>query len=142
MLKHPVKRRGKWTEIPSYLRKRTQTKYCRVCSVDYGAMRARLRTDSFACQRATEHIDHLIPRRWLEERGVNPHQTNNLLSVCGSCHGRKKTFEDRLFRGDALGWLQGLRQLGYPVDRIVNFALSVGLEEFKGLLSLVAERRC
>jgi len=89
---------------------------------------------------AAEALDHLIPRRFLEHRGIDPHQEKNLLSVCGSCHGQKKTIEDRLFRGDAIGWLLGLRQIGYPVDQVVNFGVSVGLAEFKRLVGIAAGR--
>jgi HNH endonuclease len=130
------KREGKWTEIPTYMRKRVSKVKCQVCGDTYGTMRSGV--PGFTMLR--QNLDHLIPRRWLEARGINPHQTNNLLSVCGSCHGQKKTIEDRLFQGDAIGWLLGLRQIGYPVDQVVNFGISVGLEEFKRLVGVAAAR--
>lgn len=122
------KREGAWTEIPVYIRKRSKRDKCQVCGWEYNTMRGYGRQ---VFSMVTEALDHLIPRRWLEARGINPHQTNNLLSVCGSCHGKKKVLEDKLFHADVIGWLSGLRQIGYPVEQIINFAISVGLEEFK-----------
>src|SRR6266446_6108384 len=97
--KAPI-REGKWTKFPRYMRERAQRHNCQVCGDCYGVIRR--------LQMTREAIDHLIPRRWLEARGINPHQTNNLLSVCGSCHGQNTTIADRLFYGDAIGWLLGL----------------------------------
>ncbi|SRR6266404_468081 len=130
-------REGKWTEMPPYIRKRAHRDKCQVCGWKYDTMRGYGRQNFVMVK---ECVDHLIPRRYLESRGINPHQANGLLSICGSCHGRKKTIEDRLFRGDAVGWIQGLRSIGFPVTEIVNFAISVGLEEFKRLVSLAADR--
>lgn len=78
----------------------------------------------------TEHIHHLLPRRWLNERGIYEHSPMGLLSVCERCHGRARVHEDCLFRGDLVGFMQGMNQIGFPVDRIRAFARSVGLMEF------------
>jgi hypothetical protein len=94
-------------------------------------MRAFSSVDDKTFMKTTQHLDHLLPRRWLDSQGINPHQVANMLSVCGSCHGKKKGFEDRLFRGDVVGWLWGLRSIGYPINTVVNFALSVKLKGFE-----------
>jgi rubredoxin len=114
--------------MPAYIRKRAHRDKCSVCGWKYQTMRGYGRQKF---EMVTEHIDHLIPRRWLESHGINPHQGNNLFSVCGSCHGKKKTIEDELFYANIVGWLGGLRQLGYPVPQVINFAISVGLKEFE-----------
>src|SRR5947208_14318512 len=109
MLKNQVKREGRWTEIPAYLRERARKKKCQVCGYPYGKIRHA--DNGFVLMR--EHLDHLIPRRFLEARGINPHQVNVLLSVCCSCHGKKHGLEDRIFQGDLASYLSGLRGLGY-----------------------------
>lgn len=105
-----------------------------MCGDEYGklSISKSVKANGFVYLR--ENLDHLIPRRWLEARGINPHQQVNILSVCGPCHGRKKGFEDKLFNADVVGWLSGLRSIGYPVDRILNFAIGAGLEEFRKFL--------
>ncbi|MHB8413285.1 MAG: hypothetical protein ACYDDI_15255 [Candidatus Acidiferrales bacterium] len=66
-------------------------------------------------------IDHIIPELLLFHFGItNPHARENLICICDPDHGRKKTVEDRLFRGDKLGFLSGLRQLGWPMERVEN----------------------
>jgi hypothetical protein len=122
------KREGQWTEMPVYVRKRAHRLKCQVCHRTYGTIRCRLSLTRFMLLR--EHIDHLIPRRWLKAHGINPHQANNLISVCGSCHGQKLGFENKFFHSDLYGYLSGLRSLNYPVSQVINFALSVGLKEF------------
>jgi 5-methylcytosine-specific restriction endonuclease McrA len=64
-------------------------------------------------------IDHIVPELLLFKFGItNPHEAVNLICLCRECHGRKKTVEDRLFRGDKLGFLAGLRALGWPMERV------------------------
>lgn len=64
-------------------------------------------------------IDHIVPELFLFMLGIpNPHARVNLICICDADHGRKKTIEDRLFRGDKLGFLAGLRELGWPMERV------------------------
>jgi hypothetical protein len=117
--------------MPPAIRKAARRRQCQVCASAYGSLRAFRSTDDKTFMKIVQHIDHLLPRRWLESQGIDPHQKKNLLSVCGSCHGKKKGFEDRLFAGDFIGWLSGLRTVNYPVNDIINFALSIGLKQFE-----------
>lgn len=79
----------------------------------------------------TQHIHHLLPRRFLNQRGIYEHDPSNLYSICEVCHGRAKVYEDCLFRGDVVGFLQGMNRIGFPVNKILAFARSVGLMEFE-----------
>lgn len=128
MLKTKVSRPGKFTGIPESTRSKVSRKRCSICGAKYG----KLFFDEGKLQvwRPLEHIEHLIPRRWLEERGLPEHHPKNLLSVCQVCHGKAKVPEDRLYQGDLLGFLQAMKTTGFPVEKIVAFAVSVGLTEF------------
>lgn len=58
-------------------------------------------------------IDHIVPELLLFSLNlIHPHDRVNLICLCKACHGRKKTVEDRLFRGDKMGFLAGLRSAG------------------------------
>lgn len=64
-------------------------------------------------------VDHIVPEQFLFQFGVpNVHEQVNLLAIHARCHGKKKTVEDLLFRGDKLGFLSGLRRLGWPMERV------------------------
>ena len=128
MLRVKPDRTGPWSEIPDSARLIVSRKKCSVCGAKYGKLTA---VSTLSIVLPKQAIDHLLPRRFLEGRGINPHRTGNLLSVCASCHGKKVAFEERLFAGDTLGFLQGIKQAGYPVEKVIRFALSVGLVEFK-----------
>ncbi|MHB8539451.1 MAG: HNH endonuclease signature motif containing protein [Candidatus Acidiferrales bacterium] len=66
-------------------------------------------------------IDHIIPELFLFQHSIpDAHDPANLICVCKPCHGRKKTVEDKIFRGDRMGFLSGLRQLGWPMKRVEN----------------------
>lgn len=119
---------GPWSEIPHSNRLLVTRKRCAVCGAIYGKLRAH----NGKVYLAKEAIDHLLARRFLEARGIDPHRIGNLLSTCIHCHGLKVGFEERLFAGDVLGFLQGIKCAGYPVDKVVRFAVSVGLVEFSG----------
>jgi 5-methylcytosine-specific restriction endonuclease McrA len=121
-----IKRKGKFTAIPKAMRKEAHRDECQVCKLPYSVINGSDGEWLIYC----EHLDHLIPRRFLNEHGIFEHAQANIYSVCQFCHGKKKGFEDRLFHGDLLSYLQGLRSIGYPVERVVAFALSVGLKEF------------
>jgi 5-methylcytosine-specific restriction endonuclease McrA len=64
-------------------------------------------------------VDHIIPELLLFQHGItNPHEQVNLIAIHPRCHGRKKTIEDLLFRGDKIGFLAGLRRLNWPMERV------------------------
>lgn len=131
MLHTEVKRTGKFTQIPKNVRRQVVRRNCQVCGRLYNRVYAV--TDSCSRQKIRfpkQVIDHLIPRRWLNAHGIFEHHVSNLLSVCNYCHGPKAKLEDRLYQGDVLSYLQGLKRLHYPVEKVVAFALSVGLKEF------------
>ena len=39
--------------------------------------------------------DHIIPRRDLADKGINPFDVSNLQWLCGSCHSKKTNLEAR-----------------------------------------------
>ena len=64
-------------------------------------------------------VDHIIPERFIRHLKIgDPHHLSNLLTLCKNCHSRKTPLEPRLFAGDALTFLQNLRELGYPLERV------------------------
>ena len=105
---------------------------CEVCGAVYGTVSSvrYSHTGAKSLIHRAEHIHHLLPRRWLDGHGIREHQEGNLISVCSGCHGRAKEHEDRLFQGDLFAFLQGMKQIGFPVAKIVDFALAHGLKEF------------
>ena len=61
-------------------------------------------------------VDHIIPYRL-----VLCNELWNLLSVCRApCHAEKTAIEVLFLRGDVLGFLQGLRERGWPMDKVEN----------------------
>jgi hypothetical protein len=131
MLKARQTRDGEWTPIPPRLRKEAKRKKCSVCRVHYGFVRFDADTSGEVRKiiRAKEAIHHLIPRRYLESRGVDPHYPLNLISICNECHGKTKVAEDRLFSGDLIGWLREMARINMPMDRIFQVASSLHLTE-------------
>lgn len=129
MLKTTVTRQGEFTPIPPAAYRAASRKRCRVCGVRYGKMV--FDKGRFEVWTAAQHIHHLIPRRFLEEHGINPHKVEGLFSVCQQCHGKAKAPEDRLFQGDVLGFLQGMKRANFPVEKIVTFAVRMGFLEFR-----------
>lgn len=120
-------RTGKFTAIPAPHRMKAHRKKCQVCGQAYDKILSWVNGGVIVLN---EHIHHLIPRRWLNEHGIFEHSMENLLSICNYCHGKAKVIEDCLWHGDLLGFLSGMRRINFPVEKIVAFALSVGLEEF------------
>ena len=129
MLHQEVKRKGEFTQIPKYIRKQVTRSNCQICFQPY---RRVYTLGNNVVRHPREHIEHMIPRRFLHEHGLDDHHSQILLSVCQYCSIPPK-LEDRLYQGDVLSFLQGLSRLGYPVGRIVRFAASVGLKEFLGV---------
>jgi 5-methylcytosine-specific restriction endonuclease McrA len=60
-------------------------------------------------------VDHIIPYRIVKENVLI-----NLISICRApCHCVKTQVAERAFlRGDMLGFLQGLRQASWPMERV------------------------
>lgn len=78
------------------------------------------------CHRAeTKHghlpVDHIVPFRL-----SNTNALWNLLTACNPCHSTKTHVEAALLRGDRVGFVQKLTELGWPMD-IVNTALETWL---------------
>jgi hypothetical protein len=132
MLKHDVERRGAFNHIPRYIRVQVTRRSCQIptCGRGYGRVFCEAGNK---IKHPRQVIHHLIPRRWLEEHGIFEHYPSGLLSICQYCHGRMKPAEDRLYQGDVIGFLTICKNAGLPVERIVKFALSIGIKEFGGL---------
>ena len=71
----------------------------------------------FAFQDAQMNLK-LSHRRFLLPRGLAPHREINIVSICATCHGSKLKHETRIFAGDVYGYLEGLRSINYPLERI------------------------
>lgn len=83
------------------------------------------------------HIDHIVPEQFIFEHGLgDAHAHVNLIDICREDHGRKTAVEWRLYRGDAIGYIDELRRLGWDVER-TKVAL-----RFYGLLDPAREQRC
>jgi hypothetical protein len=131
MLKNEVDRsRGKFTRIPNYVRRQVNRTACEVCHREYGRAYT---VEQGKIRYPKQILEHLIPRRWLHEHGIYSHHPLGMISACQYCHAPKAKLEDRLYQGDVLSYLQGLKKLNYPVSKVIHFALSVGLKEFGGL---------
>ena len=131
MLKATGPRQGRWTGMPPRLRREAKRKKCSVCRIAYGFVRFDQRGMGIKkVIRAKEHIHHLIPRRYLEDRHRDPHFPLNLISICAECHGKMKLAEDRLFSGDLFGWLSEMRRIQMPLNRIYEVARKLTLVEF------------
>ena len=63
-------------------------------------------------------VDHVVPYRLARETSKDPNALLNLLTACISCHGKKTPLERLLLKGDVVGFLGGLRILGWPMDRV------------------------
>jgi hypothetical protein len=72
-----------------------------------------------------EHLDHIIPIRWCREKGYDPNQAANVLSVCHRCNLGKKEAEDHLFAGRGLDFVRVMVQRGW------NFYLMRALRQYK-----------
>jgi hypothetical protein len=128
MLKNPVTRKGAFTPIPKYIRRQVTRTRCSICFQPYN----RVYTIGHGVRLPKQVIHHLIPRRWLNQHGIHEHHVLGLISICQFCHGQLKPAEDRLFNADTLGFLQINKRAGIDPERIIKFALSVGLAHFRG----------
>jgi 5-methylcytosine-specific restriction endonuclease McrA len=122
--KRRIERDGEFTRFPKKVRLAAARMFCSVCGVRYGHIKDDL-------SEVKQAIDHIFPRRFLAKRGLNPHVKENLLSVCGGCHGRKLAIETSIFAGDVFSFLEGLNRLGYPMDRVYRAAEFYGFREVR-----------
>ena len=74
-------------------------------------------------------VDHIIPRRWMEQHGLNPHIAVNLACLCTEHHGTKTGLEDYLFKGDNVGFCSELAGMNYPLGRVLAAFHAAGLNE-------------
>ena len=63
-------------------------------------------------------VDHIIPRRKMEQMGLDPHVIENLACLCEGCHGVKTASEPCLFKGDLVGFCTELARMNYPLERV------------------------
>lgn len=114
-------RRGKEWKIA---RAAAERDYCEACNCFL-----HVQLTSGEVVRVRPPIHHIIAEAFLRRFApdANPHLPVNLLCVCKTCHGHVLSIEARLFRGDKLGFLAGLRELNWPMERIETAMKSYGL---------------
>jgi hypothetical protein len=117
--------------IPAGVRRNASRKRCEACRALYGKI-AKIRGHY---RYATENLDHIFPRRFLIQFGLKPHLTVNLISVCGPCHGVKKRSENRLFMGDAIGYVIEVIKAGWPARRVYRAACYYAFKEVAVLIN-------
>jgi 5-methylcytosine-specific restriction endonuclease McrA len=93
----------RWADIAEQARARDQY-LCGACSVLHG--------------RVKHSVDHVIPYRLMRQWGIDPNHFDNLQTLCRACHGRKFEAENRLLRGDLVGFVQSMLSMKYPELRI------------------------
>ncbi len=118
--------------IPMALRSLARRARCEACNAIYGTW---VQTSTGRWTVALQALDHIFPRRWLLNFGLDPNLTLNLISVCrATCHPQKIKAENALFEGDALKYVQELRRLHWPANRIRPAAEAYRLREVMALL--------
>jgi hypothetical protein len=65
-------------------------------------------------------VDHCIAARFIEQHNLgDPNAAVNLVTLCASCHPKKRRAENRLCnRTNIIGWLQELNRIGFPMGRV------------------------
>lgn len=122
MKKKRIKREGDYVPMPRALMLKSRRMHCECCRTRYGQMRATASVDSAVFLKVKQVIDHIFAVRFLLPLKLDPHVEVNMVSVCGSCHGRKLKHEDKIFRGDVASFIAGLSSIGYPMDRVLKAA--------------------
>lgn len=83
---------------------------CEVCGIS--------QKEQFMRHRTTLAGDHIVPARLSSNYG-NPHDPDNQMNLCSTCHGRKTSAERLLFgSGGMLGFLSELRKWNWPMQRV------------------------
>jgi hypothetical protein len=127
--KKRIKREGSYVPMPRGLMLKSRRMYCEVCGTRYGQIRATASVTDAVFLKVKQVCDHLFPVKFLLRLKLDPHVEVNMMSVCASCHGRKLKHEDKIFRGDVLGFMAGLNRIGYPVERVRAAAMHFGFLE-------------
>ncbi len=93
-------------------------RFCQICGAEYGKIMTLYQFDrSVRAWVPREHIDHILPTRWVTAQSLgDPNASENLLSVCHRCNLAKKGAEDRLFVGDVIGFVQKLQSRGWGYE--------------------------
>lgn len=124
--KKRVKREGSYVAMPRALMMKSRRMHCEICMTRYGQMRATASVTDAVFLKVKQVIDHIFSVRFLLNLNLHPHVEVNMISVCGTCHGRKLKHEDKIFRGDIASFIAGLNAIGYPMERVVSAAQHFG----------------
>ena len=126
-----IKRYGDYRGMPKQLLMRCARIFCTVCNTHYGE----LRVARNVFLHVEQCLDHIWPVRFLLSLNLDPHQEVNIVSVCGTCHGKKLKHEDKIFAGNTAGFLEGLNKIGYPMDRVYEAGKHYGFTEAAKFIS-------
>lgn len=118
-----IERFGEYLKMPSWLSENASRKSCEACHRKYGTI------DMERFVQVKQICDHIFPVRFLLRLRLNPHLSINVVSICAGCHGRKLRYETLIFAGDVLGFMAGLRRIGYPMQRVREAAAHYGFTE-------------
>ena len=115
--------------MPSAAKAAAHRRVCPCCDRYYGYL---VKVESRMIL-VKEAIHHIFGRRFLDEHypDIDVNRPDNLISVCNLCHGAIKVVEDALYRGDVFGFLNGLRILHFPMERVFAMARVLGMKEFE-----------
>lgn len=127
--KKRVKREGSYVPMSRALMMKSRRMHCEVCHTRYGQIRATASVTDAVFLKVKQVIDHIFPVRFMLPLKHNPHVEVNLISVCGSCHGRKLRHEDKIFCGNIHDFIAGMNTIGYPLQRVVAAARHYGFLE-------------
>src|SRR5690348_11426283 len=117
-----IERDGEYVAMPAWLAEQASRPRCEVCNRLYGSI------DAERFIHVKQAIDHIFPVRFLLRLHLDPHVLLNTLSLCNSCHARKLLHETRIFSGDVLGFIEGLKVIGYPMKRVEEAAARYGFK--------------
>lgn len=124
-----IERKGAFTPIPAEIRKKFPKEACEVCGTQYVTKHHNAYNNTFTEKRIKEVFDHIFPRRWCHENGLDEHKIWNFVSLCEKCHGIKTPLEADLWRKDSFTYIESLKRIGYPMERVRNAAEQYGLKE-------------
>ena len=119
-----IERVGAFTLMPRSVRLKAQRMFCEVCNIRYG--RHRVGETHITVRQA---IDHTFPRRFVQSLQMNEHAQENLLSCCGTCHGKKLQAEKPIFAGDAYAYMRNLIRINWNMERVMDAARIYGFAE-------------
>lgn len=120
------RRDGPWSEMPPEVVRAAHRPICTICGRAYGRISVGA---AGAFLKVEEAIHHIFARRWLEKQDLYPHDPENLVSICKSDHAKLLQSEECLWRGDVLGFIQGMNAAGLPLELITVAARHYELME-------------